>query len=258
MRLDILGCVLMLGLSVGCATRREGPTAQQRREALRDWERQGSRYRSPEGFQEARWGMTLEEVQALFPEAGLLNGNALRWKTLLAKMPAIVTLGFVENRFAAVDVFSPEVRNSREAHLLLRRLLSRKYGTPGRDRDTVHEAQRRVGSYRSAADAVYFLGKVTSSLPGGVPPDLYGQQRMDLRAENDEMEARREARAAQKRFLLMSHWETVESQVLLTSVTAPGVVAVVVEYESSRYAPEIAKARRQAMELEQKRMAKDF
>ncbi|RKH12450.1 hypothetical protein D7V97_08410 [Corallococcus sp. CA053C] len=105
---------------------------------------------------------------------------------------------------------------------------------------------------------MYFLGKVTSSIRGAAPPDLYAQHRMDIRAENDEMEARREARAAQKRFLLMSRWETVESQVLLTSVTAPEVVAVVIEYESARYAPEIAKARRQAQELEQQRMAKDF
>ncbi|RKH50526.1 hypothetical protein D7V93_30410 [Corallococcus llansteffanensis] len=224
---------------------------------MRDWERQGLGYRSPEGFQEARWGMTFDEVHALFPEARLLNGSALRWTTTIAKLPAIVTLGFLEDRFAAVDVFFPEVGHLRDTHLLLRQLLSRKYGTPGRDRDTVYEAQRRVGSYRSAADTAYLLGQMASAL-GGVPQDRYGQQRMDIRAENDEAEARRQASAARKRFMLKSRWATVESQVILTSVSAPAVTAVTIEYESERYAPEIARARKQAAELEHRQMAKDL
>lgn len=257
MRRDALGCVLVLALIVGCATRGYGPSPQVRRAAMSDWERQGVDYRSPEGFQEARWGMTFDEVRALFPEARLLNGNALRLKTTIAKLPAIVTLGFLEGRFAAVDVFFPEVGRLRDTHVLLRQLLSRKYGTPGRDRDTVYEAQRRVGSYRSAADTVYWLGKMSSAL-NGVKPDRYGQQRMDIRAENDEAEARRQASAARKHFMLMSRWATVESDVILTSVRAHDFAATSIEYESARYAPEIARARKQAAEMEHRRMAKDL
>ncbi|NOJ94128.1 hypothetical protein HMI51_14460 [Corallococcus coralloides] len=257
MRLGVWGCILVVCLTAGCVTSKEGLIERKRREAMQDWMRQGPAYRSSEGFQDARWGMSIEEVRELFPDGRMLNENAMRWTTRIADLPSVVTLSFLNGRFVAVDVFFPDVGSVRNSHLLIRRLLNRKYGTPVRDRDTADEAQRRVGSYRSAADSVYLLGKAMQSI-SGVPQDQYAQQRIDARAENDEVEARREARAASKRFLLLSRWATLESDVKLRSVRVPGVEAAVVEYESARYAVELSAARRRAQELDLQRMAKDL
>ncbi|RKG64304.1 hypothetical protein D7W79_39220 [Corallococcus exercitus] len=201
--------------------------------------------------------MSLEEVRELFPDARMLNASAMRWESTIADLPAVVTFAFLKGRFVAVDVFFPDVENIRDSHLLIRRVLNRKYGPPVRDRDTADEALQRVGSYRSAADTVYILGHLSQALTG-VPQDQFAQHRIDVRAENDEVEARREARAASKRFLLLSRWATVESDVKLRSVKTPGVEAAVIEYESARYAPEIAEARRRAKELELQRMTKEL
>ncbi|MFB1481248.1 hypothetical protein [Corallococcus sp. RDP092CA] len=257
MRPGVLGCIVTACLIAGCVTTREGLIEKKRHGAMQDWRRQGPDYRSSEGFQDARWGMSVEEVRGLFPDGKMLNENAMRWKSTIADLPAVVTFGFLKGRLVAVDVFFPEAGNVRNSHLLIRRLLNRKFGTPVRDRDTAYEAQWRVGSYRSAADTVYVLGKLTESFTG-VHPDQYAQQRIDVRAENDEAEARREARAAEKRFLLLSRWATVESDVKLRSVKTPGVEAVVVEYESARYAPELAAARQRARELELQRMTQEL
>ncbi|WP_375743448.1 hypothetical protein NR800_35630 [Corallococcus interemptor] len=257
MRLGVIGCILAVSLTAGCVTTREDLIARKRHGAMQEWKRQGHAYRSSEGFQDARWGMRIEEVRELFPNGRMLNENAMRWTTRIADLPAVVTLSFLDGRFVAVDVFFPDVRSVRNSHLLIRRLLNRKYGTPVRDRDTADEAQRRVGSYRSAADSVYVLGKAMQAI-SGVPQDQYTQQRIDTRAENDEAEARREARAASKRFLLLSRWATLESDVKLRSVRTPEIDAAVIEYESARYAVELAAARRRAQEIDLQRMTKDL
>ncbi len=257
MRLGVLGCIFAACLSAACVTTREDLIEKKRHGAMQDWRRQGAAYRSSEGFQDARWGMSVEEVRELFPDGKMLNENAMRWKGTIADLPAVVKFGFLKGRFVAVDVFFPDAGNVRNSHLLIRRLLNRKFGTPVRDRDTADEAQRRVGSYRSAADTVFVLGRLTESLTG-VHQDQYAQQRIDVRAENDEAEARRQAHAAEKRFLLLSRWATVESDVKLRSVKTPGVEAVVIEYESARYAAELAAARQRARELELQRMAKEL
>ncbi|RKH46527.1 hypothetical protein D7Y23_23810 [Corallococcus sp. AB050B] len=251
----MLGCILMACLTAACVTTREELIEKKRHGAMEDWRSQGAAYRSSEGFQDARWGMRVEEVRELFPDGKMLNENAMRWKSTIADLPAVVTFAFLKGRFVAVDVFFPDAGNVRDAHLLIRRLLNRKFGTPVHDRDTADEAQRRVGSYRSAADTVYALGKLTESLTG-VHQEQYAQQRIDVRAENDEAEARRQARSASKRFVLLSRWATVESDVKLRSVKTPGIDAVVIEYESARYAAELVAARQRTKELELQRMTK--
>ncbi|WP_147443787.1 hypothetical protein [Corallococcus sicarius] len=243
----------MLILVVGCAPRSKGPSPQARREAMQDWARQGSNYRSTEGFQEARWGMALEEVQALFPEAKPLNRGALHLQTTIAKMPAAVNLGFLGGRFVAVDVVFLEIAEIRESHQLLRDLLSQKYGPPVRDRDTADEAQRRAGKYRTATEVAITLGRPGFS-NSGWPQDGASQARVDVRVEHPDEEALLQARAARSDFKLWSRWRTTESHVKLTGLKSPNAASIVIEYESARYESEITRARA----LERQEMVKDL
>ncbi|CAM4296985.1 hypothetical protein G4177_07240 [Corallococcus sp. ZKHCc1 1396] len=246
MRMDVLVCGLLLSLMVGCGSRNKGPSRRALQEARQDWSRQGANYRGTEGFQEARWGMTSSEVQDLFPEATVLTSNALVLRTEVAKLPAVVTFGFLGDRLVATEVAFPEVADLKGSLRLLRDLLTQKFGPPVRVRDS-NAAQRKAGTYRTAAEVTLALGQPVST-DRGWPRDIPEPAPEEAPEARPEEDAVGEARVAGKRHKLWSQWKTVESHVMLSSSKSPGAASFVIEYESARYEADLNRARAVARE----------
>ncbi|RKG96382.1 hypothetical protein D7V97_35660 [Corallococcus sp. CA053C] len=216
MKLGTVGLVGLLGLAAGCATDAAKPTALERRDAVRS--ASDKTYRSMEGFQEARWGMTPEEVRAALPDASVGPDGTLRMKTTIADVPAEVSLGFLENRLAAVDVFFPEVSDPRTLQALMRDLLTRKFGDPRRPKEVARQVKRGELPVRFAAD---------------LPP----VQEVEGAATSQTLEGALGARGG---FALINRWLTLESQVNLTQWALPESSVLSIQYESAKYAPKRA------------------
>ncbi|MBZ4376540.1 hypothetical protein [Corallococcus sp. AS-1-6] len=213
MKLKALGLWVVLGVSAGCASGK--PTALERRQAVRD--SLDKTYRSTEGFQAARWGMTLEEVRAALPEASVGPDGTLRMQTTIAEVPAEVALGFLDNRLAAVDVFFADVADPRTFHSLMQDLLTRKYGEPKKRIDVARELQWKKLPIRFAAD-------------------LMPVQEVEAAATVQTTESA----LAQGRPKLINRWTTLESHVNLTQWSLPSRSVVAIQYESAKYAPKRA------------------
>ncbi|RYZ42281.1 MAG: hypothetical protein EOO71_08715 [Myxococcaceae bacterium] len=213
MKLGIVGWVGVLGLAAGCASDPAKPSALERRDTVRA--AVDKTYRSSEGFQEARWGMTSAEVRAVLPDASVSPDGTLRLKTTIAEVPAEVAFGFLEDRLAAVDVFFPEVADVRTFQTLMRDLLTRKYGEPMRNFDVTRQVVEGNVPVRFAAD----LGPVQE---GAAPADA-----SSLESSLSAFGKRR----------VIHRWTNLESQVNLTRWALPGKVVMSLQYESARYAP---------------------
>ncbi|NNC09232.1 hypothetical protein HJC10_41240 [Corallococcus exiguus] len=214
MKFKALGLSVVLGLSAGCASGK--PTALERRQAVRD--SLDKTYRSTEGFQTVRWGMTPEEVRAALPEASVAPDGTLRMKTAIAEVPAEVALGFLDNRLAAVDVFFPDVADPRTFHSLMRDLLTRKYGEPKRPIDVARELKWERLPIRFAAD-------------------LAPVEDLEAAATVQTTESMLSSQARPK---LINRWTTLESHVNLTQWSMLSRSVVAIQYESAKYAPKRA------------------
>ncbi|RYZ42282.1 MAG: hypothetical protein EOO71_08720 [Myxococcaceae bacterium] len=232
MRMDVLVLGLVLGLTVGCSSRNRGPSQRALQQARQDWSRQGADYRSPEGFQTSRWGMTSSEVRDLYPDVTPLNSGAFFTRTEVAQLPAVVTFGFLADRLVTVEVEFPELRDLKGGQRLLRELLSEKYGPPVRLRNTAEEAQRKAGAYRTAAEVTHSLGQPVASDSAGLAEG----------AEQEE-DTSDEAQAVRRNHKVWLRWMTVESHVKLSVAKSRGVSSMVIEYESARYEDAIRRAR---------------
>jgi hypothetical protein len=119
-----------LPLLAGCATepsRAETLRAQYREGAALQTRHAGDpAYRSPEGFQQSRWGMSMDEVHALYPQAQL-EGSTLQLDAPLAERPAHVTFRFSANRLSEVRAALLQPQGQFDG---LANLLGRKYGKP--------------------------------------------------------------------------------------------------------------------------------
>ncbi|WP_375757020.1 hypothetical protein [Corallococcus exercitus] len=217
MKLGALGLLGVLGVVAGCASSSpDKPTALERRQAIRD--ASDKTYRSTEGFQTARWGMSPDEVRAALPEASVSPDGTLRMKTTIAEIPAEVSLGFLDNRLAAVDVFFTEVSDARTFHSLMRDLLTRKYGDP----KTAREVARQVK---------------WGDVPVRFAADLAPLQEAEAAASSATLE---NALAGQGQFKVLNRWTTFESHVNLTQWTLPSRGIMAIQYESAKYAPKRA------------------
>jgi hypothetical protein len=207
-----MGWVVVLGLTVGCASGK--PTALERKQAVSD--ALDKTYRSTEGFQEVSWGMTPEEARAALalPEGSMGADGTLRMRTTIAELPAEVSLGFLDNRLAAVDVFFPEVSDPRTLQELMRDLLTRKFGEP----KTRRQLARMVK-----------LGEV----PVRFAADLAPAQQDAAAVPEATMEG---TLAAQGQFKVLHRWTTQESHVNLNQWTLPARGVVAIQYESAKYA----------------------
>src|SRR5690242_15833394 len=89
-----------------CATERQGPSALERRDYVRAANRalnEGT-YRSRDGFQSTRWGMTRDEVASLYPAVESLPRGALALSMTVAERPARVIFLFTKGRLSVVRV----------------------------------------------------------------------------------------------------------------------------------------------------------
>lgn len=213
MKLWTVGLVGVLGLAAGCATDAAKPTALERRDAVRS--AVDKTYRGREGFQAARWGMTPEEVRAALPEASVAADGTLRMTTTIADLPAEVAFGFLEQRLAAVDVFFPEVADTRTFQALMRDVLTQKYGEPMRPFDVARQVREGNVPARFAAD----LGPV---------------QQTQAPASSSTVES---ALAANGKSRILNRWTTLDSAVNLTRWALPNKGVMSIQYESTRYAP---------------------
>ncbi|WP_147442848.1 hypothetical protein [Corallococcus sp. AB049A] len=214
MKLGAFGLLGVLGLAAGCATSTpDKPSALERRQAIRD--AADKTYRSSEGFQGAHWGMSPDEVRATLPEATVAPDGTLRMKTTIAELPAEVSLGFLENRLAAVDVFFQDVADPRTFQSLMRDLLTRKFGEP----KTAREVKRQVK---------------WGDVPVRFAADLAPLQEADGAASAEALES---ALAGQGQFKVLNRWTTDETHVNLTQWTLPTRGLMAIQYESAKYSP---------------------
>ncbi|RKG72481.1 hypothetical protein [Corallococcus terminator] len=182
--------------------------------------------------------MTSSEVRNLYPDLTALNSGAFFARTEIARMPAVVTFGFLGDRLVAVEVEFPEVTDLKGGQRLLRDLLTQKYGPPVRVRDTDEEARRRAGAYRTAAEVTHALGQPVSS-DSAWPQDASEQ---DPGAPPEEAPAD-EAQAVRRSHKPWIRFRTVESHVKLSLAKSRGASSMVIEYESARYEEDIRRAR---------------
>jgi hypothetical protein len=96
-------------------------------------------YRSPEGFQKARWGMSEAQVRKLFPKASVVKGRGLYFQGETAGLKTNTFFLFTGDRLAVVSVQSREIHMSAtkylEDHKRLKDLLLLKYGAPLKDEE---------------------------------------------------------------------------------------------------------------------------
>ncbi|RKH63536.1 hypothetical protein D7W81_20295 [Corallococcus aberystwythensis] len=206
-----MGLLAVLGVSAGCASGK--PTALDRRQAVRD--AQDKTYRSTEGFQTVRWGMTPDEVRAELPEAAVGPDGTLRMKATIAEVPAEVSLGFLDNRLAAVDVFFPDVADPRTFHSLMRDLLTRKYGEPKAPIEVARALKWEKLPIRFAADLAPIENVEASATVQTTESMLSSQSRPKL----------------------LNRWTTLESHVNLTQWSLLSRSIMAIQYESAKYAP---------------------
>lgn len=239
---NVTTAVAVLTLAA-CATP-SGPTPLERRTAMRieaekrriEFEKT---YRSPEGFQASRWGMTPADLQTAVPGAVDDGRGNYRLSTTVDGAPAVVLFRFVEGRLAAADVALAAVRDGRPRHEKFRDALALKYRAPKESTDTAAEAAARVGSYRLAA-GITEAGQQANTAISGVEPDLY--RAAQLRADAERLEAQAEAAAAtaQFTFTLSDVFQTSESHVALQTAQSLEGAATTIAYRSVVYAERLA------------------
>ncbi|MCY1043795.1 hypothetical protein OV208_20920 [Corallococcus sp. bb12-1] len=186
--------------------------------------------------------MTSSEVRDLYPDLTALNSGAFFARTEVARMPAVVTFGFLGDRLVAVEVELPEVTDLKGSERLLRDLLTQKYGPPVRVRDTDEEARRRAGAYRTAAEVTHALGHPVSS-DSASPQDASEQAAGEDPEAPPEVAAGDEAQAVRRNHKPWIRFRTVESHVKLSMAKSRGASSMVIEYESARYGDDIRRAR---------------
>ncbi|RYZ17073.1 MAG: hypothetical protein EOO70_02955 [Myxococcaceae bacterium] len=91
-------------------------------------------YRSPEGYQQARWGMSLVELKKLYPGAGHVEASGIALNGKTAGLETVTVFRLVGDKLVLVIVTETENRSSAAADLQdyerLKRLLTRRYGEP--------------------------------------------------------------------------------------------------------------------------------
>lgn len=155
MRVLSIGLLSLSLLSGACATSSQGPSLTERRDAIRqsntehraEFERT---YRGEEGFQSTRWSMSPQEVKALYPSAQVVSPMILFVNTQVVERPANVYFFFTEGRLALVSVEFIPPEDVRSGYSDLDSLLTKKYGTPVIDEDSILQAYKSGRGTREA------------------------------------------------------------------------------------------------------------
>lgn len=209
--------------------------------------RQLETYRASDGFQESRWGMSPEEVRALYPNVQLTRHGTFFISTQVADRDAVVEFHFVQNKLASATVFFLPTRPVREGFESLAELLKMKYGPPRFSED----------SAASADDADAFAGLVDLLVVSIEVLSGKGGSHRDSHLDDAESRARRERAhlerlEAQHTFRLFHSWSNPETEVVLVGQSQHNSSALILRYESLVLKPQLLKdQQRKAAELKQ-------
>lgn len=153
---------LLLFLLVGCGSRHHGPTVHERRAAIRAVHAQ--KYGSSDGFQSTSWGMTRDQVRAMYPDTQETSRGDLVLTTALAEHPAQVFFLFADGRLGSVFVRFATPTDVRNDHQEVVELLTSKYG-----RAAKRGTSRRVQRYRESLDLAWLLSQSAPPVPTNFP-----------------------------------------------------------------------------------------
>ncbi|NVJ05412.1 hypothetical protein HUW63_09215 [Myxococcus sp. AM001] len=226
-------------VTTACGTSVKHQALLERRDAIRlaDVEReQGEReqYRSVNGFQDTRWGMTRAEVLAVAP--GALPSNAwgdLRALGVVADRPAVIDYIFADGQLAQVSLRFRTPGAVRGDFRALEELLSMKYGKPASREDSAldaahHLALVEMSNNLSEASANYHAARSGYRSPTPAVGSFERQREAD---------ARNNALAASYDYALESTWKDAETDLVLTGTQQPGARGLSLQYQSARLAP---------------------
>lgn len=229
-------------LATGCGTSARQQELLERRSAIRASNDAFAadelvHYRGKSGFQETRWGMSPDEVRALYPRARTTSSEGdLRVVTEVTDRMATVDFKFTLNKLATVSLSFTTLNPLREDFDALSELLSIKYGEPTSRRDTAEDADRRL---RTAESYNRSLGEGTSR----------SRTTGDDRAYEER--TRLDALAARGDYQLEKTWRDSETKLQLSARQEPGSRQLTLDYVSRFLEPHLSQ-RSSNLEAERK------
>ncbi|MCP3167038.1 hypothetical protein [Myxococcus qinghaiensis] len=227
----LAGLLPLCLLATGCGTSARHQQLLERREAIRTSNEafaieELANYRSKSGFQETRWGMSSDEVAALYPGARATSSQGdLRVATRVTDRPATVDFKFTMNKLAAVSLRFDTDAPLREDFDALAELLSIKYGAPTSRHDSVEIAEQRL---RTAESYNRSLGEGTSR----------SRTTGDDRAYEERV--RMEALAARSDYVLEKTWKDSETKLQLSAWQQPDSKRLSLDYVSRFLEPHLS------------------
>lgn len=241
----LVGLLPLCLLATACGTSARQQALMERRDAIRASNdafaaEELANYQGKSGFQETRWGMSPDEVRALYPEARTTSSEGdLRVATRVTDRPATVNFRFTLNKLAAVSLRFDTDAPLREDFGALSELLSMKYGAPTSRRDTAEDAEQRL---RVAESLNLSLGEGTSRSRTTGDDHAYEERR------------RIEALAAKTDYQLEKTWKDSETKLQLSGWQQPDAKYLTLNYVSRYLEPHLSKrSETQDLDLELKR-----
>jgi hypothetical protein len=257
-----LACILPFGfLAVGCATTSPEHTALlERRDAIRamDAARQEghfNEYRGTEGFQQTRWGMTPEEVLALYPEAVRTPHGDLSSTVQVADRIAATRFTFAQGRLAAVTLAFVLSGDLRSEYGSLSELLTMKYGKPLATKDTARDAAGWLAFHESMNFLSHSSGSYQAAKSGvAYKPDPVGTHLAEQREER----ARLEVLRSELDYALVSDWKNAETKLSLSGRQSPGRQGLILHYASTYFAPTLRQVLTEREQQRQQERAREL
>ena len=229
-------------LVTACGTSARHQALVERRDAIRASNAAAEQeflenYRSRDGFQDTRWGMSPEEVKALYPGAHMTNTEGdLRVETRVVDRLATVHFFFTQDKLAVVRVQFANADPLRTEFSSLSELLVMKYGQPTKHVDTAAEAEDRLWELESSNDRVERNAKLRELGSGrrtkGDPVDAESRQW--------EEEAREEALHARNNYDLQQLWKDSETLLLLAGQQTSSRSTLTLQYQSRQLSASMA------------------
>ncbi|NVJ20979.1 hypothetical protein HUW62_07095 [Myxococcus sp. AM011] len=194
-------------------------------------------YRSQDGFQETRWGMSPDEVRALYPEAWVTPQGSLQVNTHVTEAPAAVEFLFAREKLAGVNIQFEPMTHVRGHVEWLSELLELKYGAPISHEDTAITAARFVQTLE-VLHLTTAVVELASTLKHGSGMDWEAEaerQRVLASARDDVFEAQHD-------FVIEKAWKNSETALQLMARQHPHSRALGLQYESRRLKPYLQEA----------------
>ncbi|WP_052350857.1 hypothetical protein [Myxococcus stipitatus] len=247
----------VLLLMVGCTAGSQGPTAQERRAAIRTAHQEAGHH-SGAGFQSTRWGMSREEALISYPQAQATPRGDLVFSTVLAEQPAQVFLLFAKGELGAVFVRFTESKDITEDHTEMVDLLTSKYGKPWRRGDT-----RRVQKYRESIDLAGLLIKSAASLVSQppatpeAPPEVKETSSTEQPTPADDAPESGD-RTTRDGKVVIAGWHAPATEVTLFGYATQRENLLTLHYESAIHADRLREELAEHMTTQRRQRARDL